>query len=104
MAASTGYGATADHGNIVLGSGSITFNSDGVKISQRYISGVKKRISKTDAVNLEQAKALNKSTLNTANARTDSLMVKEHVALTDKIVVRRDGDVVMLKSVNNYAN
>ncbi|WP_226020240.1 YadA-like family protein [Serratia symbiotica] len=99
-----GYGATAVHGGIALGAGSVTSNSDEVNIGERYISGVKEGISKTDAVNLGQAKALNASTLRAANARTDSLIAQEHVALTDETVARRDGDAATLKSANDYTN
>lgn len=99
-----GTRATADHGGIALGSGSVTSNSDEVNIGERYISGVKEGISKTDAVNLGQAKALNASTLRAANTRTDSLIAQEHVALTDETVARRDGDAATLKSANDYTN
>ncbi|NIG88495.1 MAG: hypothetical protein G5703_10945 [Serratia symbiotica] len=73
-------------------------------MGERYTSGVKKGISKTNAVNLGQAKALNASTLRIANARTDSLIAQEHVALTDGTVARRDGDAATLKSANDYTN
>jgi len=99
-----GTRATAEHGGVALGSGSVTSTSDEVDIGERYISGVKEGMSKTDAVNITQAKALNASTLRATNARTDSLIAQEHVALTDETVARRDGGVATLKSANDYTN